>query len=363
MKFSLWSRPRAIVPRGAALLGVGLAAFTAGAAGAQPAHVARDLDAAVRKAPQARQRVIALLNGSFSPQFARRVRAHGGQVRQQFSALGTVVFDLPGAALAGLAQDPDIRALSPDRVLRAHLDYTCAAIGASTALASGIGGAGVSVAVLDTGIAPHPDLTAPTNRIVGWVDLVNNQPAPYDDEGHGTHVAGIIAGNGALARSAGNPRRLNGVAPQATLVGVKVLTGAGTGMASTVIAGLNWCITNQARYGIRVVNLSLGHAPGESFATDPLCQACESATRAGLLVVCAAGNRGRTVASDPNSPIAYRTIDSPGSDPYVLTVGAAKTLFTFDTSDDQVSSYSSRGPTASDCHLKPYLIAQGNHVS
>src|SRR5438046_2459444 len=83
-------------------------------------------------------------------------------------------------------------------------------------------GAGVSVAVLDTGIAPHPDLTGPTNRIVGWVDLVNNQPAPYDDEGHGTHVAGIIAGNGALARSAGNPRRLNGVAPQANLVGVKV---------------------------------------------------------------------------------------------------------------------------------------------
>src|SRR5436189_7139 len=127
MKFSLWSRPRAFAARRAAPLGLALAAVTARAAAAQPAHLDRDL---------------------------------------------------------------------------------AAAIGGSTALASGIGGAGVSVAVLDTGIAPHPDLTGPTNRIVGWVDLVNNQPAPYDDEGHGTHVAGIIAGNGALARSAGNPRRL-----------------------------------------------------------------------------------------------------------------------------------------------------------
>src|SRR5207302_678010 len=118
---------------------------------------------------------------------------------------------------------------------------------------------------------------------------------------------------------------------------------------------IDWTITNKKKYNIRVMNLSLGHPIGESYVTDPLCQAVASAWKAGIVVVCAAGNEGRSVASDPNSAPAYGTIDSPGNSPYVLTVGATKTLFTAVRGDDQMASYSSHGPSRLDFVLKPDL--------
>jgi subtilase family protein len=122
-------------------------------------------------------------------------------------------------------------------------------------------------------------------------------------------------------------------------------------------------VLHKDNYGIRILNLSLGTPVQESYTTDPLCQACETATRSGLLVVAAAGNRGRSVPDDPDSAPAFCTIDCPGNDPLVLTVGATKTMGTLDISDDAIASYSSRGPTAFDRVVKPDLVAPGNRVT
>lgn len=216
-------------------------------------------------------------------------------------------------------------------------------------------GAGVTVAILDTGVSTNTDLAA--SRIVGWKDLVNNRPTPYDDAGHGTFVAGLIAGDGtaSLPLDSGGyaTMQFRGVAPDANIVGIKVLDDEGSGLASTVISGIDWAIHHKNEYGIRVLNISIGAEPVGPVSMDPIAQAVEAAWRSGIVVVCAAGNEGDS---------GMGGVLSPGNDPYVLTVGAADTQQTADTSDDTVAYYSSWGPTLFDETAKPDVVAPGNRV-
>lgn len=206
-------------------------------------------------------------------------------------------------------------------------------IGADTVWNSlGYDGTGIVVAVVDTGIdANHPDLQG---KVIGWYDAVNGKTTPYDDQGHGTHVAGIVAGTGAV-----NSQYI-GVAPGAKLVGVKVLDSTGSGSISTIIAGVDWVVQNKDKYGIKVINLSLGSSQS-SDGTDSLSQAVNNAWAAGLVVCVAAGNSG---------PNTY-TVGSPAAASKVITVGAVD-------STDTIASFSSRGPTA-DGRLKPEVVAPG----
>ncbi|WP_297498289.1 S8 family serine peptidase [Thermococcus sp.] len=193
-------------------------------------------------------------------------------------------------------------------------------------------GSGIVVAVIDTGIdASHPDLKG---KVVAWHDVVNGKTTPYDDNGHGTHVAGIIAGTGSV-----NSQYI-GVAPGAKLVGVKVLNGQGSGSISDIIAGVDWVVQNKDKYGIKVINLSLGSSQS-SDGTDSLSQAVNNAWASGLVVCVAAGNSG---------PDKY-TVGSPAAADKVITVGAVD-------STDTIASFSSRGPTA-DGRLKPEVVAPG----
>ena len=211
-----------------------------------------------------------------------------------------------------------------------------------------VSGAGIGIAILDTGIAQTNDFE---NRIVANVDFTGE--GTYDLNGHGTHVSGIAAGNGSYRGTS-----YAGIAPGANLISVKVLGADGTGDASTIIQGIEWTIRNRNKYNIRVINLSLGMPVTESYKDDPLCQAVETAVKAGIVVVAAAGNLGKTLDGTP----LFGAIHSPGNDPLVITVGAVKHNDTVSRSDDSVDTYSSKGRTAFDHHAKPDVVAPGNKI-
>ena len=198
------------------------------------------------------------------------------------------------------------------------LDVTNLAIGldkVAAPAAGGPAGAGVGVAVLDSGIATTSDLGS--SRIVGWKDFVNGRRTPYDDAGHGTFVAGLIAGDGTaslpLDDGGSATMQFRGVAPQANIVSIKVLDSTGQGRVSSVMAGVLWAIAHRQEYNIRVLNLSIGSNPVAPTDFDPIAQAAELAWKNGITVVCAAGNEGE---------FGPGGILSPGNSPYVITVGA-----------------------------------------
>jgi serine protease AprX len=221
--------------------------------------------------------------------------------------------------------------------------------------AGGPSGAGVTVAILDSGIATNTDLAQ--SRIVGWKDFVNEEPLPYDDAGHGTFVAGLIAGDGTgslpLEDGGYAEFQFRGVAPEANLVGIKVLDESGQGRASALVAGIAWAIDHKDEYGIRILNISIGGNPVGSIKQDPVARAVEAAWQRGIVVVCAAGNEGE---------FGPGGILSPGNDPFVITVGATDTKQSEILTDDVVAGYSSIGPTLFDEIVKPDLVAPGNKL-
>ena len=216
--------------------------------------------------------------------------------------------------------------------------------GASQLWAQGITGAGVNVAVLDTGIQALPDFSG---RMVDGVDLSGGGNPWQDSYGHGTFVAGLIAGNGASSNGA-----YTGEAPGAGLVSVKVAGASGQTDLATVIAGVGWTISNQNADNIRVLNMSLGYLPIESTVVDPLDQAVEKAWQSGITVVTSAGNSGPGNGS----------ITSPGDDPLVITSGAVDDGAQANPANDTMTTFSSVGPTNPDGWFKPDLVTSGRSV-
>ncbi|HEV3216071.1 MAG TPA: S8 family serine peptidase [Vicinamibacterales bacterium] len=218
----------------------------------------------------------------------------------------------------------------------------------------GVNGQGITIAVIDSGIARHPALS---QRVIANVSLVSGDPDVDDEFGHGTHIAGIIAGNPSAAAGV-TSLYTGGIAPGARLINVRVLGKDGTGWTSDVIAGIEWAISNRSRYNIRIINLSLGHPVTEPSATDPLDQAVLKATSAGIVVIASAGNAGKTADGTP----ILGGITSPGNSPFAITVGAINTKGTVARSDDVMATYSSRGPTRYDLAVKPDVVAPGNKI-
>jgi len=208
-------------------------------------------------------------------------------------------------------------------------------------------GQGVAIAVIDTGIYPHPDLITPNNRIVAFVDFVNGKKVPYDDGAHGTHVAGDAAGSGLMSDGL-----YKGPAPKANLIGLKALAGKGGGRTSSVIKSIEWCIRNKEKFNIRVINMSLGHTADKEYWNDPTNLAVQKAYEAGIVVVAAAGNEGP----------GPKTIGAPGDSPHAISVGAADdNNTTKDPSDDKITDFSSRGPTVGGL-MKPDIVAPGEAI-
>jgi serine protease AprX len=270
------------------------------------------------------------------------------------------VLDLPNNLLRTLSAHPSALRLHFDRPAQKEDYRTAMTIGSRVvSRALGFTGAGVGVAVIDSGISSwHDDLTSRTGgsypygnqRVAAFVDFVNGQTTPYDDDGHGSHVAGIIAGNG--ADSGG---RQAGIAPDADLVVLKALDADGNGTISNVIQALDWVLAHRQQYNIRVVNLSVGAAIHESYWTDPLTLAAKRLVDAGVVVVAAAGNLGR----NDQGQTQYGGVGAPANAPWVLTIGASSTMGTPSRNDDTMAGFSSRGPTYLDWAAKPDLVAPG----
>jgi len=299
-----------------------------------------------------------------------RVTSKGAALKQKLSVIhGAAFTSLPAEALAQLAQDPNVAYITPDRPVQGatNLDYAPETGNAPWAWQQmQLDGTGIGVAVIDSGVYPVADLYwynmltgAYGLRIVYSQSFVPGTTDASDYYGHGTHVAGIVASAGWMSTGKNFSHTFKGIAPNANIINLRVLDQNGAGTDSSVIAAIQTAINLKNQYNIRVINLSLGRQVYESYAIDPLCQAVESAWKAGIVVVVAAGNQGRNNSAGTNG---YGTVAAPGNDPYAITVGAMKTNNTPDRGDDAVASYSSKGPTAFDHVVKPDLMAPGNSV-
>ena len=208
----------------------------------------------------------------------------------------------------------------------------------------GITGGGVTVAILDSGIAEDADLVQPDNRLLASVNFADER-LTSDPGGHGTHIAGIVAGNG--SNSGGE---FTGIAPQANVVDVRVLGSTGSGRISSVVRGIEWVLAHRTAYNIRVINLSFGAPATLPYRADPMSAAVEIAWRRGLVVVAASGNGG------PDRD----TVVTPGIDPYAITVGATDDRGTLGRGDDLLAWFSAWG--SPDSNAKPDLVAPGRRI-
>jgi serine protease AprX len=290
------------------------------------------------------------------------VRRLGGQVTRALPIVAGFAATVPAAAVDELARLAGVRAVTPDSRVRVQ----AAAPGTSTIRSvypkvikadavwnRGVTGRGVTVAVLDTGVANLPDLAG---RLVQVRNDLTGQTTPCknlsgeldcnDRYGHGTFIAGLVAGNGA---SSGG--RWKGVAPGAEILSVKAAGADGSADVSNILAAIQWVVSFKERYNIRVLNLSLGTDSTQDWRVDPLNYAVERAWAAGMTVVVAASNKGP----------APRTITKPADDPWVITVGATDDRGTAAPGDDQLPDFSGRGPTAHGV-AKPDVVAPGAHV-
>ncbi len=299
------------------------------------------------KKPEDKHRFLVEIAKRRSDNVSSIIEANQGKVHYKISLIPLLVTEIPFAALEELADSRHVKKIWHDAQVHTVLNIAVPTVGGNRAQQFGFTGKNVTVAILDTGIYPHRDLTAPDNRIVAWADLVNQKKLPYDDNGHGTHIAGIIAGNGNSSNG-----KYKGMAPEASLVSVKVLNQDGGGLISTVILGIEWCLGKVDTLAIRVVNLSMGLKARESYRSDPLCRAVTIAWQRGIVVCCAAGNEG------PQSG----TINSPGINPRAITVGNFNDRLGLTVAGGKLHQSSSRGPTL-DNLVKPDLLAPGTKIT
>ncbi|MDQ4124267.1 MAG: S8 family serine peptidase [Actinomycetota bacterium] len=297
----------------------------------------------------------------------------GGDVGRQIKLIDGFTATVPEAALPALEATGEVHSVTRDQ--RVYLQHEVDGYDASLAANSGsmfnttnavkardywregFTGKGVDVALIDSGVVPVEGLTTP-GKVVNGPDLSFEAGSPthryLDTFGHGTHMAGIIAGRDAAATAGkenGDHDNFIGVAPDARLVSVKVASHNGATDVSQVLAALDWVVQhrNSGGLNIRVLNLSFGTDGTQSYLVDPLSYAVENAWHKGIVVVVAAGN----------SQFGNSALNNPAYDPYVIAVGASDTKGTFDTSDDIVPDWSARG----DGVRNPDLVAPGKSVA
>lgn len=272
-----------------------------------------------------------------------KISSMSGKIKFRLPIVDSIACNMNLNDINILKDDPDVDYISYDNKVFAQLDIVNKTIRTDIAKDYNITGKDITIAVIDTGLAPHVDLFRPTNRILYFKDIVNNRTKLYDDNGHGTHVSGIIAGNGYSSKE-----KYKGIAPLSNLVIVKALDSSGSGSTSDIVSAIQWVIDNKDVYDIKILNLSLGTPVSSDNSYSPLRVAVEEAIKAGITVICAAGNSGPSRGS----------ILCPGNSPSAITVGAVDDNKTPEISDDFIANFSSRGPTK-EGFKKPDIVAPG----
>lgn len=282
----------------------------------------------------------------------RAVAGLGGRVVRHLRVIDGFAARLPAAGVAALRETPGVRWVSPDEQVHLEAQYGqdsgvasavyTDVIRASKVWGMGVNGSGVNVAVIDTGVNTSGDLAGQVLHAEDFTSEQDNQ----DNYGHGTFVAGLIAGTGA-----GSSGAIEGVAPKAKIVSLKIAGRDGSTDVTRVLEALEWVLDFKDAYGIRVVNLSLGFNSPQSYVVDPLDFAVERVWNAGVVVVAAAGNGNNVTGS----------ITTPGNDPFVLTVGGSNDHTTVGLTDDNLATFSSIGPTVDGLN-KPDVLAPGRSV-
>ena len=317
-----------------------------------------------RKSPGRKVVAIAQFKAGMSERRARAlVRRHHGRVTDRLPAINGLAVKIPARRARALRRSRRIVNVTLDaRVRSTGVDGASLAtnyprtVGADKLWAAGITGKGVGVAVVDSGIdGAIPDFEDADGRSRVVANVLANPDAtrPGDEVGHGTHVAGIIAGN-SFNRDPADPARgaYVGIAPEADLIAIKTADDEGHTTVLDVITALQFVVDHKDDLNIRVVNLSVAADTPASYLNDPLDAAVEFAWHAGIVVVAAAGNRG--TAADA---VQY----APGNDPYVISVGATDEIDTLDPGDDTIAAFSSRGITQ-DGLAKPDVVAPGARI-
>ena len=270
-----------------------------------------------------------------------------GHIKYKLPMIDAYVIEIKESQLTRIKELEGLISVEMDAHITAQMNRVNDIIECRWAHEHGYFGKGVGVAIADTGISLHKDFIEGSNRVVAFKDFLNGRKEPYDDNGHGTHVAGIIGGNGYSSKG-----KYKGVAPACNIIAVKVLDHRGDGNISDVLAGLQWIIDNRAKYNIRIVNISVGTAAKDSLDENSLLvQGVNAVWDSGIVVVVAAGNNGPGPMS----------ISTPGISRKVITVGSSDDNITVEVFGTRAKDYSGRGPTPY-CIKKPDIVAPGSNI-
>ncbi len=269
-------------------------------------------------------------------------------VKYKLPMINAYVIEVDEEQLQKLKRMEGVLDMEVDTHITAQMNRVGEVIESNWAHERGYYGKGVGVAIVDTGIALHKDFYESRNRVTAFVDFINHRTEPYDDNGHGTHVAGIIGGSGYSSKG-----KYKGVAPDCNFIGVKVLDHRGDGNISDVLAGLQWIMDNRKKYNIRVVNISVGTSAKDNLDENSLLvQGVNAVWDSGIVVVVAAGNNGPGPMS----------ISTPGISRKVITVGSSDDSIAVEVfGSGRSKDYSGRGPTPF-CIKKPDIVAPGSNI-
>ena len=268
----------------------------------------------------------------------KRIEESGVKIEQKFPFINAVSARVPVGLINKLSMQNYIEYISSQSKVEALMHIARKVLKVSE---SSYSGNEIGIAYIDTGIAPHPDFKLIKNRIIKFVDLINEKEYPYDDNGHGTFVAGVGSGNGVLSGG-----KYKGIATNSNIISIKALDKHGEANATKILEAMQWVYDNHLDYNIKVVCMSFGSEP--LGYNDPIMKGAEALWKKGIVIVSAAGNSGPE----------YQTIKSPGISPRIITVGGMNdNRFDDEYKEEffEIANFSSRGPAFN--KFKPDIVA------